>query len=256
MKASPKPKISVVMAVHNGMPYLKDAVASILNQTCKNFEFIVIDDGSTDKSWSFLNGLKDKRLKLIKNKKNLGLAKSLNAGLEAAKGQYIARMDADDISLPKRLETQLKFLENNPQVDLCGTWVKHVDENGKELSILKKPADDKSIKKANRWVPGIVHPTWFAKKDVFKKLNYDPEYEMIEDLEFLNRAKSLIMANINESLLLWRVSQNRRSKKDIEKMYKKTLNLRLRYFLKGKFPLTYAPFILRSLITTYLLPSR
>src|SRR3990167_10971452 len=108
-----KPKISVIMSVYNGMPFLKEAVASILKQTYRNFEFIIVDDGSRDKSWEYLKSLKDTRIKLLKNGRNLGLAASLNKALKKAKGDFIARMDADDVSFPQRLETQIKFLEKN-----------------------------------------------------------------------------------------------------------------------------------------------
>ena len=106
------------MAVYNGMPYLTVAVESILAQTYKNFEFIIVDDASTDKSRKYLKSLKDKRISLLRNNKNLGLAASLNRGLKRAGGEYIARMDADDISLPQRFEVQLNFMNasNDPNV--------------------------------------------------------------------------------------------------------------------------------------------
>lgn len=257
MKASQKPKISVVMAVHNGMPFLKAAVNSILSQTYKNFEFIIVDDASSDGSGNYLRSLKDKRVKFIKNWKNLGLASSLNKGLKIASGRYIARMDADDISLPRRFEKQEKFLENNPQIDICGTWATLIDDNDKTLGLVIEPTDDITIKKTNRWIPSLIHPTWFARQDVFKKLEgYDPKYDMVEDLEFLNRAKIFKMGNISDPLLLWRSSQNRRSKKDIQQMYKKSLSFRLEHFLKGDFGLLYFPLIVRSIIATYLFPTQ
>ena len=103
----PEPEISIIMSVYNGMPYLRQAVQSILNQTYKHFEIIIVDDASTDDSLRYLKSIKDKRVNLIKNLKNLGLASSLNIALRKARGDYIARMDADDVSLPRRLETQL-----------------------------------------------------------------------------------------------------------------------------------------------------
>ena len=112
------PKISVIMSVYNGMPYLEEAARSILHQTYKNFEFIIVDDASKDKSWQFVRNLKDKRIKVIRNKKNLGLAASLNLALRLAQSDFIARMDADDISLSKRLETQLAFMLKNPKIDI------------------------------------------------------------------------------------------------------------------------------------------
>src|SRR3989338_10709157 len=142
MKFSQTAKISVIMSVYNGMPYLPEAVKSILNQTYKNFEFIIIDDASTDQSTKYLRFLKDKRIKLIKNSKNLGLAASLNKALKFAKGEYIARMDADDISLPKRFEKQVKFFKKHPSVDICGTWVNLIDDVGKIIGEKKYPISD------------------------------------------------------------------------------------------------------------------
>lgn len=257
MKASQKPEISVVMAVHNGLPYLEKAARSILGQTYRNLEFIIVDDDSTDKSWDFLVNLKDKRVKLIKNSNHLGLAASLNKGLKLAKGRYIARMDADDISLPRRLETQLNFMHAQPEVDICGSWVILIDDMGNTINHVHKPLEEKKIKQMNKWFTGIVHPTWFAKRKVFEKLSgYQTNYDMIEDMEFLNRAKNYKMANINKELLLWRSNRNRRSIKEIDKMYKKSFHFRLEQFKKGEFGLSYIPLLFRSFATTYLLPSK
>ena len=117
-------KISVIMPTYNAsVPFLKEAVESILNQSFGEFEFIVIDDGSTDGSWEYLNSIDDKRLKLIHNETNLGITKSLNIGMKTAKGKYIARMDSDDRSMPLRLEKQYEYMEKHPDVILCGTGV-------------------------------------------------------------------------------------------------------------------------------------
>ena len=105
-----QPKVSVVMAVHNGGPYLKEAIKSIFQQTYQNFEFLIIDDASTDETAQVLKNLDDFRVRVITNQENLGLTKSLNLGLREARGEYISRMDADDLSLPHRLEKQLQFL--------------------------------------------------------------------------------------------------------------------------------------------------
>lgn len=142
-----KPKISVIMSVYNGMPYLKEAVQSILKQTFKDFEFIVVNDASTDDSWQYLKGLNDKRIKLIINEKNLGLATSLNDGIKIAKGNFIARMDADDVSKPDRLEVQYKFLTKNPEIDLCGSWADIIDEKGKIVAEKKYPVKNLDIKR-------------------------------------------------------------------------------------------------------------
>src|SRR3989344_2871105 len=257
MKLSGGHKISVIMSVYNGITYLRQAVESIIKQTYRNFEFIIVDDASTDETWDYLKSLNDPRVKLIKNKKNLGLAASLNIALRQAHGDYIARMDADDISLPDRLKTQIDYLIKNPQIDICGTWVKLIDENNQIIGTVHKPTNDEKIKKMNIWITGLIHPTWLARREVFEKLNgYDTHYDMAEDYEFLIRAKNFKMANINEELLMWRNPQNRRSQKGIERMYRQSLAIRWKYFLNGDFGIFYLPFLIRSLITTYLFPTK
>ena len=243
------------MSVFNGSPFLKEAIQSILNQTYKNFEFIIVDDASRDSTWNYLKSLKDKRIKLIQNKKNLGLAASLNIALRLAQGGFIARMDTDDISLYHRLATQLAFMLKNPKIDICGSWVKLINDRGEIIGQVRKPTQDKKIKKMNQWITALIHPTWFAKREVFEKIGgYNPDYDMVEDYDFLIRAKKFRMANINKDLLLWRSSCGRRSQKGIEQMYRKSLQVRWHYFRKGDFGIFYLPYLVRSLITTYLFP--
>ena len=111
------------MTVHNGEKHLSEAIDGILNQTFKDFEFLVIDDGSTDGSADIIQSYKDVRIRFISNGKNLSVPVSLNMGLNLARGEYIARMDCDDISLPQRLEKQVQFMDANPEVGVCGTWL-------------------------------------------------------------------------------------------------------------------------------------
>jgi len=115
-------KVSIVMSVYNAQKYLDEAIESILNQTYSNFEFIIINDGSTDKSLEIIENYakKDSRIIVI-NRENKGLIYSLNEGIRKANGKYIARMDADDISLPQRLEKQVEFMEKNKNIGICGT---------------------------------------------------------------------------------------------------------------------------------------
>src|SRR3989337_2996755 len=122
-------KVSVIMSVYNGERHLRESVDSILNQTFQDFEFIIINDGSKDQSKYILESYKDERIKLIHNK-NMGLTKSLNIGISIAKGKYIARQDADDISEPERLKTQYDFMEANPGLGLIGSQFEVIKENG------------------------------------------------------------------------------------------------------------------------------
>ena len=116
-----EPMVTVLMAVYNGEKFLKEAMESILTQTFTDFEFLIINDGSTDNSVKIIEEFNDPRIRLIHNEKNLKLIASLNKGISLAKGKYIARMDCDDISMPYRLEKEVDFLENSLEYGLVGT---------------------------------------------------------------------------------------------------------------------------------------
>src|SRR5512146_2439112 len=110
-----EPIVSVVMPVYNSAPYLREAVDSILAQTFTDFEFIIVDDGSSDETPQILDGYGDARIRRLRNERNMGVVPTLNCGLAAARGRYVARHDADDISLPTRLEQQVRFLDTHPE---------------------------------------------------------------------------------------------------------------------------------------------
>jgi len=142
------PKVSIIMSVYNGGKYLHEAIESILNQTFIDFEFIIVDDASNDNSSNILTNYaaQDRRIKLITNKHNIGLTKSLNKGLRIARGSYIARQDADDISHPERLGHEVSFLDNNSDVGLTGSHVSLIDKTGREFSTLKPPTNHDEIR--------------------------------------------------------------------------------------------------------------
>ena len=256
LPAGRQAKISVIMSVYNGMPYLKEAVGSILNQTHENFEFIIVDDASKDKSWSYLNSLKDKRIKLIKNKKNIGLAASLNKTLTKATGDYIARMDADDISLTKRFEKQIEFLLKNPSIDLCGTWAYLIDNTGNVIGEKKFYTNDQMIKRALAIYSPIIHPTYLAKKNFFKKLHgYDKKFEYAEDYEILLRAKKdFKFANLPMRLFKWRLWDRRRSRAEMEKIDRADFRVKLTGFKKGYFGKQYLSIVILKFFVTFLTP--
>lgn len=257
LPAGRQTKISVIMSVYNGMPHLQEAVESILNQTYKDFEFIIVDDGSNDGTWRYLISLKARRIKLIKNKKNLGLAASLNIALWQAHGDLIARMDADDISLPERFERQIEFLLKNPSIDLCGTWADLIDENGIVVGEKKYPISDNLMKKALAWYSPIIHPTLIAKAKFFRELKgYDPRFDMAEEYELLMRAKNKYkMANIPRKLLLWRLWDRRRSREQMSKLDRVDLLIKLEAFKRGDYGFLYLVTIAKKFLMTYLIPS-
>ena len=157
-----EPVISVIMPVYNAETYVEEAIKSILNQTFEDFEFLIINDGSEDNSLSIINNYasKDNRIKIISREKK-GLVFSLNEGIKLAKGKYIARMDADDISVPERFKKQISYLERNSDVDICGTWI---ETFGRSMEVLKYPVQHDDIKVALLFAFGLAHPSIMAKK--------------------------------------------------------------------------------------------
>ncbi len=178
--------ISVVMPTFNTkISMLKESVESILNQTFRDFEFLIIDDGSTNGADVYLNRIKDKRVKIIHNPSNIGITKSLNIGLKQAKGKYIARMDADDISLPDRFEKQYMFMEANPDVIVCGTQTEEII-NGKVKEYIhprKKNRMDEYLVELLFVNPGPSHPTVMIRHEPLlqKGITYDERLIYAQD---------------------------------------------------------------------------
>jgi len=158
------PRISVLMPVYNAAPYLHKAVESILNQTVADFEFIIVDDGSEDASPAILDGYTDPRIVRLNNAKNVGITKSLNQGLQLARGEYVARMDADDIAHPLRFEKQLAFLSKHSEVGVLGTAVTYIDASGQELGTVKLPGDHNSAVWTLVFGNPFTHPTIMARR--------------------------------------------------------------------------------------------
>ncbi|WP_099610792.1 glycosyltransferase [Vibrio fujianensis] len=204
------PKISVVMSVYNGEKYLGEAIDSILKQTFSDFEFIIINDGSTDKTLEIIKSYmkKDDRIVLV-SRENKGLIVSLNEGLDLAKGQYIARMDADDISIKSRFEKQIEFLDSNPDIGVCGTWVEVFGENIKSKK-WKMPTQDPDLKAKLTFSVPFAHPTVMIRKKVIDKykINYDLGYKDAEDYKFwVDFSKYTLFSNVPEILLRYRYHQ-------------------------------------------------
>lgn len=212
------PVISVIMPVYNTKEkFLREAVESILNQTFTDFEFIIINDGSDSITEDIILSYKDLRIKYLKNEQNLGIVQSLNKAVKTAKGKYIARMDADDISMPHRLEKQYEFMENHPQCGVCGTYVTAFG-NGNEL--LSPPSEPEILKLTLLFKKNcIAHPTVLIRRKVLEEYSfqYNEEDTYAEDyglwLRLLGKVK---LYNIRESLLNYRVHDS-----NISKVYRK-----------------------------------
>ena len=207
------PYVTVLMSVYNGEKYLKEAIDSILNQTFEDFEFLMIDDGSTDQSLKILRSYKDPRLRIVQNEKNIGLIKSLNKGLKLAQGKYIARMDADDISLPERLEKQVTFMDVSPKIGVCGTWLQAFGEI--KRTVVKSPLNHEDIIARMFCDNSIWHPTVIFRKDIIDRyhLFYDENAQGCEDYKlWVEMTKVTILANLPEVLLLYRIHDSQVTK--------------------------------------------
>ncbi len=207
------PKVSVILPVHNGMPYLPLAVESILQQTFRDFEFIIVDDASTDDTARYLSDLGDPRLRVIHNEQNLGVAKSLNRAIAIGRGEYIARQDADDVSLPGRLEAQVNYLDRHPDIAVLGTRATFIDGAGpgNATGIWAVPTAGIEIK----WrllfdnCRTIIHPSAMMRTSILRECGGYPEatqFSLAEDYELWCRmARHHGIANLEQSLVKFRI---------------------------------------------------
>jgi glycosyltransferase involved in cell wall biosynthesis len=215
----PKPDISVVMSAYNGGEYLKKAIESILKQSYRNFEFIIIDDGSTDNSYGIISSYRDRRIRLIKQE-NSGLVASLNKALLIARSNIIARMDADDISLPERLEKEYTWIIKSPHRGLVSTFFEHIDFESSN-SIGEKivfPIKNIDLKRALYFVNPFAHGAAMYRKDaVIKVGKYSSKYGPAEDYDLWRRmAKIYEIGIIPEVLFQYRINNPKsESKKKI-----------------------------------------
>jgi glycosyltransferase involved in cell wall biosynthesis len=198
------PEVTVLMSVYNGEPFLRASIESILNQSFKDFEFIIIDDGSTDNSCKIIESYKDKRVRFYKNSYNIGLAASLNRGLKYAKADLIARQDADDISMPERLNKQVRFMHKNSNIVLIGSQGRDIDENGRNLGIIRKPVLNNSIKWFLIFDNPFIHTSvMFRRENVLRCFNgYNETFICSQDYELWSKIATLFpVANMNTVLV-------------------------------------------------------
>lgn len=216
--------ISVVLPVYNGAEYLHEAIDSILSQTFKDFEFIIINDGSTDDSEKIIASYEkdDSRIRFI-SRENKGLIYSLNEGIKLSKGKYIARMDADDVSLPMRFEKQVAVLENG--ADICGCHFLHIDERGKKTRTKLVPLSEDSIQ------TNMALTTPFAHGSVMMRKSFLTCHELFYDVDNANSAedydlwikmfdKKACFSNVDDFLFLYRDYSNSLSKHNSKSLKK------------------------------------
>lgn len=181
------PLVTVLMSVYNGEKYLREAIESILCQTYGNIEFLIINDASTDRTAEIIQSYNNKRIRFFSNEVNLKLTASLNKGIDLAQGKYIARMDADDISLPERIEKQVAFMEQHPEVGLCGTFVMNIGTNDEYVPPYKTTHDE--IKFKLFFETHFPHPSAMLRKSVLDEhsLKYDTVNTVAQDYELWNK---------------------------------------------------------------------
>lgn len=194
-------RLSVIMPVYNAEKYLKESINSILNQTFTDFELLIGDDGSTDHSSEIIHSFKDDRIIVIRNEKTLGIANNVNRLIDAARSEYIARQDNDDISLPRRLEKQVNFLDKHPEIGLCGTQITCFGNKRRQVHVPLKYED---IKVGMLVFNPICQPTVMFRKLCLTK-NYDQLFEPADDYAICYElSKKTKLANLSDALLKYR----------------------------------------------------
>lgn len=199
------PMISVLMPVYNAEKFLREAIDSILGQTYTDFELIIINDGSFDQSRNIIYSYNDKRIKIIENEKNSGLIFSLNRAIDNASGKYIARMDADDISMPDRFEKQITFLESHSDIALLGSSAIIIDESGKEKKVANVIEASHLIFTQLFFESPFFHPSVMGRTSVFREFRYNDNYYLAEDYYLWSQiAMKYKLSNLNEPLIKYR----------------------------------------------------
>ncbi|MEY4278363.1 MAG: hypothetical protein RL377_367 [Bacteroidota bacterium] len=253
------PLISVLLPVYNAEQYLKQSLESILGQTYTNLEIIIINDGSSDQSKEIINSYQDARIVYIEQPHNKGLIACLNEGIQIAKGDYIIRMDADDIAFNNRIEKQINFLASNPSIAVVGSNAIFIEDNVNapianwDLDLKIKTSQE--IRKTLLWENCLIHPSICMRSSIAKSFYYDKDQKNYEDFDLWLRiiAKNLNIAKINEPLLYYRVQPNSITQTAIRKhnFYFQKGVVKLRFVLKNLKQLHFNAFIGGVLITSF-----
>ena len=231
------------MSVYNGEKYLKEAIESILNQTFRDFDFIVIDDGSTDGTADILARYQqmDNRIRVY-HQENKGITASRNRGCQLAKGEYIAVMDADDVSLPERLARQVEYLNAHPEVGVLGGCMEMINENGVPQNKVRTPTTPGMIRWSLLFGCCMVHSSVMMRRDVVERLGfYNPEITLAEDYDLWGRASEITkLANLPEFLIeyrMWEGNATSRHKQTVEQNATKTMHSTITRLLGSEIPL-------------------
>ncbi len=198
------PLVTVLMPVYNAEKYVAQTIESILKQTYTDFEFLIIDDGSTDKSLEIIQSFHDSRIRVVRNEQNIKLIATLNKGIELASGKYICRADADDVNEYNRIEKQVEFMGQNPEYAACGSWVRIFYEDSNLAFVYKLTEKHDDIRIKTLYQNHFCHPASFIRKDFINQhnLRFDPMFIHSEDYCFFVRLSEIgKLYNIQENLI-------------------------------------------------------
>lgn len=244
------------MSVHNGERWVAEAVESVLRQAFANFEFIVVDDGSTDRTGAILNGYGDARLKVL-HQEQAGLTRSLNRALRLTTAPLVARMDADDVALPERFAKQVAFLDSHPEVGLLGTGCHEISPTGEVLRTISPPVEDGAIRRALIRRNLFIHSSAVMRREVLETVGgYDETLPVAQDYDlWLRMSRVTKMANLPEVLLRRRLTPGRISSARESDRFRAEVIVKLRAFRSGAYPLWCAVFLAKPLCAL-VLPAR
>lgn len=232
------PLVSVVMPAYNAEKFIGESIESILNQTFKDFEFIILDDCSKDGTWEIIQeyAKKDERIVPVKNEKNLNIALNRNKGVEMSKGKYIVWQDADDISKPERIEKLVNYMESHPEVGICGSFIQSFDEGG-DLDIREYGTKDEQLRKCIFMFSPVAQPAAIIRKAAFDIVGkYNEDFPPAEDIDMSFRiGEHFQFANIPEVLLNYREHPESATHTRIKKSLKSTLAIRKIYIKSPKY---------------------
>lgn len=256
MSASQRASVSVLMSVHNGVPWVRDAVASVLAQTARDIELIVVDDGSTDSTPAVLAAIRDPRLRVYREP-HAGLTRSLNRALRLATAPLVARLDADDFALPERLERQRAFLEAHPEVGVLGTGAREVDAAGREVGRVRPPEDDATIRRVLIRANPFVHSSVVMRRNALERVGgYDESLPVAQDYDLWMRMSRVTrLANLPEPLVVRRLLPERVSSVRDEDRLRAEMRVRWRAVRSGMYPWWCLVFAVRPVLALALPPA-
>ena len=240
------PAVSVLMGVWNGAPRVREAIESVLGQTLGDLELVVVDDGSTDATASILGSFGDARVRVTRQPRG-GLTSALRSALGLARAPLVARLDADDVALPERLEHQRDFLERHPEVGLLGTAAREVDATGREVGVVRPPTEDAALRGALIRHNPFVHSSVMMRRSALEQAGgYDPSFPVAQDYDLWMRMSRVTrMANLPEALVIRRLLPGRISATREAERLRAEARVRWRAVHAGAYPAWYALFALR-----------